>query len=136
MSRTPRLTAKEEAFALHIFAGRGVSEAHQLSYGGNGKATVRAAKASEVLARHHVQARIQKLRDAIAKPAILTRERKLQRLAAAVEEQIGNGKQLTNEQLKAIEIDSRMQGHNEPEKLLVKGMGSVLQKIRQTAPKP
>lgn len=131
-----RLTAREEAFALHIFAGKGVAEAHKLSYGGGGKPEVRAVKASEVLARDHVKARVQQLRDAVARPSILSRQEKLERLAKMVRAEVEEQDQLTPEQLRAVEIDNRTQGHNEPEKLKIEGLGTVLQKIRKDARKP
>jgi hypothetical protein len=41
-----------------------------------------------------------------------------------------------DQRLKAIEIDNKMAGHNEPEQLKVTGLGSILQKIRTSARKP
>lgn len=138
LDRKARLTAKEEAFALNIVSGKGVAESHLLAYGGNSKTEVRAVRASEVLKRGRVTARIQQLRDRAARPSVLTRARKLEKLAAMVEQDAEGlpPSHLTPEQLRAVEIDNRMQGHNEAEKLKITGLGTVLQKIRKDAKKP
>lgn len=136
MSRTTRITAKEEAFCTAIASGKGPSEAYRSSYDTNASAAIVTVGAQQVLRRKRVTDRIQALRDKAARPAILTRQRKLERLAAMVEEQVADGAQLTSEQLKAVELDAKMQGHNEPEKLKIEGLGTVLQKIRKDARKP
>lgn len=136
MSR--RLTAKQEAFCHSIADGKTQLDAYLSAYDWHGNMTVAKTRASEEAAKPHVAARLATLRERQTTPKTLTRQRKLERLAAMVEEQVATvgNQQLTGDQLKAIELDARMQGHNEPEKLKVEGMGSLLQKIRRTAPKP
>lgn len=134
MSR--RLTFKQEAFCHRIASGEAQQAAYLACYEWKGDTEVARKKASLLANKPHVAARILQLRDRAARPKILSRQRKLERLHDMVDEQVAPGKQLTSEQLKALEIDARIQGHNEPEKLKVEGMGSLLQKIRRTAPKP
>ena len=134
--RHQRITAKQEAFAQAIVAGKGPSEAYRSAYAMQGSARVVSVHAQDVLRHWLVAARIKELRDRAARPAILSRQAKLERLARAISEQVTKKNQLTPEQIRAIEIDNRMQGHNEPEQLKVTGLGSVMQKIRRDAPKP
>lgn len=131
-----RLTPKQEAFAQAVIAGKNQGEAFVSAYGSKCKKAVSQVRGCELAKQTNIAARIQQLRDRAASPAILTRQRKLERLAAAVEEQVADGKQLTADQIRALEVDNRMQGHNEAEQLKVSGMGSLLQQIRREARKP
>lgn len=131
-----RLTAKEEAFAQEICSGKLPLHAFLAAGYKASNARIGSIAAQRCLNRQRVADRIQQLRDRAARPAVLTRQRKLERLAAMVEEQVATGAQLTSDQLKAVEIDAKMQGHNEPEKLKITGLGTVLQKIRKDARKP
>lgn len=136
MSR--RLTAKQEAFCQEIANGKLPLHAYVLAYDWNGGSAGGSKRASEESKKPLVAARIAELRGRISARLEWTRDQKLRRLQEAVDEQVApiGKKQLTSDQLKAVELATRMQGQNEPEKLKVEGMGSLLQKIRRTAPKP
>lgn len=133
-----RLTPKEEVFAQAIMSGKNQSEAYRTAYPNQKcNANVTAVAANRVANRAVVSARLVQLRNMAARPAILTRARKLEKLAAMIENaNVVVNDQLTSDQLKAVEIDNKMQGHQEAEKLKVTGLGSLLQKIRAAAPKP
>lgn len=131
-----RLTAKEESFCQEIVKGTPVAAAF---LGAGYRATslrLAGINAQRTLGRSRVSARIQELRNMAARPSILTRARKNALLAAMVEKKLLADEQLSPEQLKALEIDNRMQGHNAEEKVKVSGMGALLQKIRKKGPKP
>lgn len=131
MSR--RLTAKQEAFAHAIADGKTQVDAYLASYDWKGKKAGSEKKACELAALPAVAARIAALRERATTKRTLGRIEKRELLAATV---LGHTKPLSDVQMKAIEIDNKMAGHNEPEKLKVEGMGSLLQKIRRTAAKP
>lgn len=131
------LTTKQERFCRLLVEGMDQGPAYAAAYDWQGKVSGRDQKASILAARKDIQDRIQKLRDMAAKPTILTRQRKLEKLARMVEAPLsGNEAVLTSEQLKAMEIDNKIQGHNEPETVRIEGAGALLQKIRKGAPKP
>lgn len=137
MRRPPKLTAKEEAFAQAVVSGKTLSDAYRYVYSTKANPAVVSVAANRVINRPRIAQRIAQLRDRAARPAVLSRARKLERLAAMLEEQmIPKTAQLTADQIRALEVDNRMQGHNEAEKLKVEGMGSLLQKIRKDAQKP
>lgn len=130
MSR--RLTAKQEAFCQRIADGKTQVDAYLSAYDWKGKKAGSEKKACELAALPAVAARITQLRERASTSRTLLRVEKREMLADTAR----GTKALTDVQMKAIEIDNKMAGHNEPEKLKVEGMGSLLQKIRRTAPKP
>lgn len=131
-----KLTAKEAAFAQAIVAGKTQADSYRGAYSTKAKPEVIAVAANRVANRARVIHRITELRNLAAKPSLLTRTRKLEKLAAMVETVMASKQQLTPDQLKALEIDNKMQGHNEAEKIKVSGLGGLLQKIRASSPKP
>lgn len=132
------LTAKQEAFCRALAAGEMQGEAYRRIYAWNGGRRVSDQKATEEAKKPHVRARIVELKSKVVERFVWTREQKLLRLKGAVDEQLKlpGKKQLTPEQLKAMELAAKLQGQNEPEKLKVTGLGSLLQQIRKAAPKP
>ena len=133
MTKKPRLTAKQEAFAQAIVDGKRPSEAFRLAYPDQ-KASPKIVSVKAAQAQNHptIAGRIAELRGMLTKKKTLERDEKRLLLAATVR----GTKELSDAQMKAIEIDNKMAGHNEPEQLKVTGLGSLLQKIRQSAPKP
>lgn len=131
------MTSKEEAFALGIIKGLGPSAAYEAAGYAKCNPNVTAVAGQRIMNRPAVSARIAELRNKAAGPLILTRQRKLEKLARMIDA-VGDvpGAQLSGDQLKALEIDNKMQGHNEAEKLLVTGIGSLMQKMRLQARKP
>lgn len=133
-----RLTAKEEAFAQNVADGCTGSEAYRRSYGTKASNKRVSQLASRVFGRERVRARVLQLKSRTETVRALSRERKRELLARMIEtEETAKKQKIPPAELRAmIETDNRMAGHNEPEKLKVEGIGSVLQKIRRDAPKP
>lgn len=130
------LTGKQEAFAQAIVDGKGPSEAYQVAgYSVRAGAKVVSVKAAEVGRVAAVIARIAELRAKVTGAKTLDRVKKRELLAAFVLKD-ETKKDLTIEQLRAMEIDNRMAGHNEPDKVNVFGLSDLLRQIRSTSRKP
>lgn len=136
------LTAKQEAFARAIVAGKGPSDAYRGSYDSKSNAAGIARRAQTVLNHPEVQARIHDLREkadkTVARELGLTRARKRWIIEKFVEKAVISDSvaDLTPEQLRAMEIDNKMAGHNEPDQVEHSGMGGIMDLIRKAARKP
>lgn len=132
-----KLTPKQEAYAQARVDGKGPSEAYRLAYATRASAAVVSVAAQKVEKHPTVLARMASLRALLDTALTLGRTEKREILARMVRPaKPGEKVQLTNEQLKAVEIDNKMAGHNEAEKLNVDGIGELVQMIRRGAAKP
>lgn len=144
VSKRIQLTPTQEAFAQAIVDGHGPSDAYRKAGYSNSSPKLVSIAAAKIQRHPAVKARIADLRARLTNRKTLERVEKREMLATfirakieKVPEHLGPGVIIfSREQLSALEIDNRMAGHNEAEKLKVTGMGSVLQKIRRDAPKP
>jgi hypothetical protein len=134
-----RPTAKELAFAKATVDGSPPSQAYRIAYHTQKcSAHVVSVAAQGILNRPVVVAEIARLRALAETPKTLSRQRKRELLAKQIEDEITQkGQALAAADIhRALEIDNRMAGHNEPDPIKIEGLGSLLQKIRKEAKKP
>lgn len=131
-----RITPKQEAFAQLIVDGNPPSKAFRIAYDSKASVKVVSIMAQRVLKHHLVIRRCQELQSKAEAARTLGRIRKREMLARMLVRPLGQSGSLSREQLKAIEIDNVMAGHNEPEKIEVSGVGELVDMIRREAPKP
>jgi hypothetical protein len=128
-----KLTLKQEAFANLIADGVGPKEAYVRAYGrGAMSDNALRVQASKTQNLEHVAARIAELRAKLDDERTMKRVEK--RLILAKIARQPNRK--ASERIEAIKVDNVMAGHNEPERVEVFGMASLLDLVRKESPKP
>ena len=127
------LTAKQRAFAGLIVDGLNGSEAYRRTYSPNGKATVIAVKACELRRRPEVADLIARLQAKTETRETLSRQHKREILAELVLNAEEGGPTI-DQKLKAIELDNKMAGHNQPEQLKLTGRDGPRVEGRPTEP--
>lgn len=100
------LTQKQEQFVQNILTGMSQADAYRSAYPNNKMSdkTVWEA-ASRLMSNDKVVARLNELRNELAKPSIMTAQERLKWLTDLI-----NGEEDTNAKLKAIDIMNKMQG--------------------------
>lgn len=132
----PALTAKQKAFADAILAGKGPSDAYRGAYDSKGHPRVIASKAQGVMRHPAVVAYLTEQRAKLAEEDLLPRK-----LAVSILAKIATGKDRAQgrtashrDKVSAIATASRILGYDSPQKVEVKVEGSLLHRIRSTAP--
>jgi hypothetical protein len=116
------LTPKQRAFAAGIAEGLDGSAAYRLSYApGNGEAAYIAAKAYEVRHKPRVSAYIAALISQQEQGRFLSRQRKREILASIAEKR----GESSRARVRAIEVDNRMTGDEQPQVVELSGTVSV-----------
>ena len=101
------LTAKQEKFAQNIINGMNQADAYRNAYScKNTSDKTIWENASRLAADSKVKARLDELRDQLAKPSIMTAQKRLEWLTEVV---IGEGVS-TTDKLRAIDLMNKMQG--------------------------
>lgn len=100
------LTANQEAFVKRIIEGMNQADAYRAAYPNNKMSdkTIWEA-ASRLMKNDKVLARLSELRNELAKPTIMSAQRRLEWLTEVI-----NGEQDINAKLKAVDIMNKMQG--------------------------
>lgn len=100
------LTAKQEAFVQKIIEGYSQADAYRSAYSNQKMSdkTVHEA-ASRLMANSKVVARLNELRNELAKPSIMSAQERLEWLTEVI-----NGENDLNAKLKAVDIMNKMQG--------------------------
>lgn len=100
------LTANQEAFVKNVIEGMNQADAYRSAYPNNKMSdkTVWEA-ASRLMKNDKVVARLSELRNELAKPTIMTAQRRLEWLTEVI-----NGENDLNAKLKAVDIMNKMQG--------------------------
>lgn len=101
------LTANQEKFVQNIIEGMSQADAYRSAYPKQRMSdkTLHEA-ASRLMANSKVIARLTELRNELAKPTIMSAQKRLEWLTRLIE----NEEEGTNEKLKAIDIMNKMQG--------------------------
>ena len=101
------LTAKQERFALNIVNGMSQADAYRDAYPGIKMTDKTVWERASVLAKNNkVKARIEELRDELAKPSIMTAQERLEWLTTVVKDD----EQVIDVRLKASDQMNKMQG--------------------------
>lgn len=100
------LTANQEAFVKNVIEGMNQADAYRAAYPNNKMSdkTIWEA-ASRLMKNDKVLARLSELRNELAKPTIMSAQRRLEWLTEVI-----NGEQDINAKLKAVDIMNKMQG--------------------------
>ena len=100
------LTAKQEQFVQNIIQGMSQADAYRSAYPNTkmSEKTIWEA-ASRLMGNNKVVARLSELRNELAKPAIMTAQKRLGWLTEVI-----NGDEDINAKLKAVDIMNKMQG--------------------------
>lgn len=100
------LTMNQEAFVKYIIEGMNQADAYRTAYPNNKMSdkTIWEA-ASRLMKNDKVLARISELRNELAKPSIMSAQRRLEWLTEVI-----NGEEDINAKLKAVDIMNKMQG--------------------------
>ena len=101
------LTANQEAFVKNIIEGMNQADAYRSAYPKQRMAdkTIHEA-ASRLMANSKIVARLAELRNELAKPTIMTAQKRLEWLTGV----INNEEEDTHAKLKAVDIMNKMQG--------------------------
>lgn len=111
-----KLTAKQEAFAQGIVDGLGQGDAYRMAYDAEGmKDSTIYSKASIMMSKGNIRARIAELKSQVAEKQLWSREMSVKALVAAYREGSGSVKVAAVKELNA------MHGYNEPSKLNISG---------------
>lgn len=124
------LTKKRKLFAEATVDGLNGPQAYSAAYGKDAGKNAK-VRAWELRKNPQVAAYIAELQAKAEAPRTLARIRKRQLIAEMVEEKVAKKKQLTGEQIKAMELDCRIAGHFEPDKVEVFGLGELLALVRK-----
>lgn len=127
MIKQRSITAKERAFAERILAGDSPSAAYISAGYAKSNSNVMAVAAHKIGHRPEVLAYVDAGRARLASRSVLTRERKLERLAELVQD----GKRVSRDGLKALEIHNLMTGDNAPQQVNVFGLSDLLTIVRK-----
>lgn len=101
------LTPKQEKFVKNIIDGMSQADAYRNSYSTNRMADKTIwENASRLMADSKVKARLQELRDQMMKPSIMNAQERLEWLTSV----INDGREKTENRLKAADIMNKMQG--------------------------
>lgn len=122
------LNARQERFCELIVSGTTAKEAYRLA-GYTGEGNVAESTASKLLRNPKVQARMAGLRATQTSAALLTRDEKRRILARMVTDPATP----VLAKIRAIELDSKLAGHFEPERVTVEAGPVTLESIRQRA---
>jgi len=116
------LTAKQEAFAQAIADGMNQSDAYRSAYdAGAMKAETIQNKASLLMKKGEVGARVASLRKELADKSLWTREQSIAVLSGVV----GDVEARHGDKISAVKVLNDMQGFNAPVKLDVAGSVSI-----------
>jgi len=123
------MTAKQQAFANGILAGKTGSDAYRSAYGTKSSNNATIARQAHLLSNHpEIVAYIAKEQAKTADENLLTRKE-----AVGILAKIAKGKDRTassRDKIAAVAQVSRMLGYDSPTKVEVKVEGSLLHKIR------
>lgn len=101
------LTAKQEQFVKNIIEGMSQADAYRAAYSTKKMADKTVwENASRLMADSKVAARVQELRNELAKPSILTAQQRLEWLTSV----IISDTESTSDKLKAADLMNKMQG--------------------------
>ena len=101
------LTAKQEKFVQNLINGMNQADAYRNAYSCNNMSDSTIwSNASRLAADSKVSARLSELRDRLAKPSIMTAQKRLEWLT----EIINSEKENTGDKLRAIDLMNKMQG--------------------------
>lgn len=126
---TPRkLTARQGRFAELVAAGMPVTTAYRKA-GYSDTARVAEAHASRLVENGGVKARIAALRMSQTEEALSTLRHKRELCLRIMEDRT----EKTADRLRAIELDAKLAGHFEPERIEVEAGGKALASIRERA---
>ena len=119
-----KLTAKQEAFAQGIADGLGQGDAYRMAYNAEGmKDSTIYSKASIMMNKGNIRARIAELKSQVAEKQLWSREMSVKALVQAYREGSGAVK------VSAVKELNAMHGYNEPSKLNISG--SMIQRIQR-----
>ena len=119
-----KLTAKQEAFAQGIADGLGQGDAYRMAYDAEGmKDSTIYSKASIMMNKGNIRARIAELKSQVAEKQLWSREMSVKALVQAYREGSGAVK------VSAVKELNAMHGYNEPSKLNISG--SMIQRIQR-----
>ena len=111
-----KLTAKQEAFAQGIADGLGQGDAYRMAYDAEGmKNSTIYSKASIMMSKGNIRARIAELKSQVAEKQLWSREMSVKALVQAYREGSGAVK------VSAVKELNAMHGYNEPSKLNISG---------------
>ena len=111
-----KLTAKQEAFAQGIADGLGQGDAYRMAYDAEGmKDSTIYSKASIMMSKGNIRARIAELKSQVAEKQLWSREMSVKALVQAYREGSGAVK------VSAVKELNAMHGYNEPSKLNISG---------------
>lgn len=101
------LTAKQEQFVQNIIQGMSQAEAYRSAYScKNMSDNAVYVNASKLVADTKVALRLKELREQLAKPAIMSAQKRLEWLTRVIQ----NEGESTGDKLKAVDIMNKMQG--------------------------
>lgn len=119
-----KLTAKQEAFAQGIADGLGQGDAYRMAYDAEGmKDSTIYSKASIMMSKGNIRARIAELKSQVAEKQLWSREMSVKALVQAYREGSGAVK------VSAVKELNAMHGYNEPAKVNISG--SMIQRIQR-----
>ena len=119
-----KLTAKQEAFAQGIADGLGQGDAYRMAYDAEGmKDSTIYSKASIMMNKGNIRARIAELKSQVAEKQLWSREMSVKALVQAYREGSGAVK------VSAVKELNAMHGYNEPAKLNISG--SMINRIQR-----
>ena len=119
-----KLTAKQEAFAQGIADGLGQGDAYRMAYDAEGmKDSTIYSKASIMMSKGNIRARIAELKSQVAEKQLWSREMSVKALVQAYREGSGAVK------VSAVKELNAMHGYNEPSKLSI--TGSIVTRIER-----
>lgn len=122
-----RLTPKQQKFADAVLRGEEYSDAYRCSYDCPLSSPQTVGKeAGRTAALPHVAAYIRAERAKLARVSDISREEKLQRLAARTR----HGKLIDRDGIKALEVHNLMTGDNAPQQVNVFGLSDLLNMVR------
>lgn len=100
------LTEKQEQFVRNILEGMNQTDAYRAAYPNQRMSDKTISEAaSRLMANSKVVARLSELRNELARPSIMSAQKRLEWLTEVI-----NGEEDINAKLKAIDIMNRMQG--------------------------
>ena len=126
------LTAKQAAFADALLDGMTGSEAYRTAYNTRANPRVRAVKATRLRQTPAIMAYIAEKQAEADRLDGLERQEKRRLLASIARDPNAS----PSDRMKAIELDSKMAGHLQPEKVEVFGMADLLSLVRSRSRDP
>lgn len=127
-AKTRPLTVQQERFCEFIAAGENQTEAW-LKAGYKVSRSVARRNAAESLTKPDIKARIAELRKPQTRKAVLTKDRKREMLLEIAE----SSREKTQDRLRALEIDAKLAGHFEPDRVEVDVGEKTLMTIKERA---